>query len=168
MAKIMSNLSLVGRAGVGVGECLTESGDSPRTDQRSFGRTFPVRAWSYPTAIAAAACVQRLTRQALRKIGGRFHSKSAGTPGSARIVDSKARERTGRFAVAMSRCTCALEPGRFVLSCSVAASLATSRPQRTEGTQVYQRVQPRLVTRTHGPTHPDWASPIVFGRAMGL
>lgn len=114
----MSNLSLARTAGVG-GDRLTKSGDGPPTHQPAAGVTFSVLAWLCPIATAAAARVRRLTRQALRKIVGR-----SSTPGSARLGDLKARERIGRFAVAMRRCVSALEPGRFVLRCSLAASVA--------------------------------------------
>jgi uncharacterized membrane protein YccC len=120
----MSNLSLARTAGVGAGDRLTKSGDGPPTHQPAVGVTFSVLAWLCPIATAAAARVRRLTRQALRKIVGRSRTKSGSTPGSARLGDLKARERIGRFAVAMRRCVSALEPGRFVLRCSLAASVA--------------------------------------------
>lgn len=118
----MSNLSLVRTAGLG-GNRLTKSGDGAHTHQLAAGVTFSVLAWLCPIVTAAKARAHRLTRHVL-EIAGRFRTKRVGTPGSARLVDFKAREGAGRFAVAMRRCASTLEPSRFVLRCSLAASVA--------------------------------------------
>jgi hypothetical protein len=98
--------------------------DGSRVHQPAVGVTHCVLAWLRLFATAMAQRVRWLARQAPRKTSSRSRNNGGVTAGPMRLVDFNTRVRTECIAMAMHRCASAMNPGRFVLRCSVAASVA--------------------------------------------
>jgi uncharacterized membrane protein YccC len=116
----LSNSSL------GADDCLPkpDCGGGPRVHQPTVGVAHCVLTCLHSIAAVLEQRVHRLTRQALSKSASRSRTTGGVIAVPTRFVDFNTRDRTERFAAAMRRCASAIEPGRFVLRCSAAASVA--------------------------------------------
>jgi hypothetical protein len=97
-------------------------GAAPRTNKLALERGASLPAWSWPIPPGSAGPALQLMRQVLTKLAGQPETKGACKP--ARLLDFNTHRRTGRFAALTRRYAPASESGRFVLRCSLAASLA--------------------------------------------